>query len=122
MTNEDFWEDLDDLDLPPEPHSDVMGISNRTNRIKAKIYTPELYLSQKELAYSRLEKIEATEAERIAVVLAARAVITYRRDKSVKKTADEIITEVCEDQVRQVRLLNAVMPMARHLSARGATT
>lgn len=122
LDDQTFWDEMEEFgetdspELPPEPH--IEDVINKTRKFRA-----EMYLNQEELAYKRLEDLEATEAERIAVVLAARAVITYRRDGTVLVTADSIISEVCPNSIaRQIKLLNVVVPMARYLSARDATT
>lgn len=119
----DIFLDLeaDEEEIPPEPHTeDILATKN------CKV---EMSMNQQELVIARLEKLSATEAEQTACYLGALSVLEYEHTGTMKvvdnerktsrvKTAMAIIEEVCpQDTQRQVRLLNVVIPWARHLKA-----
>lgn len=78
-----------------------------------RIHRAELYLDQEELVKERVQKYNVTAEELEAVKKAAEAVHTYRRTKSVDKTAMDIMEELTDDVERQLKLLNIVIPLAR---------
>lgn len=64
--------------------------------------------------------MNATEAERHAALYGAMAVVEYREKGKVDKTAMDYVEEVIpgtsnEEIKRRVKLLNVIVPWARHL-------
>jgi len=102
---EDFTSFLDEDE--PEPWS------TRNTKYEKR---PEVSLNQAELAEKKLNDIRATQEEREAVEQAARSILEHQSTGSVAWSAMDWIDSVTTDQKRCVQLLNAALPLSRHLS------
>ena len=117
MRETPLWNWDVELDEPDEPYeSPEESPDSHAWHKDARKYRAELFLNQEELFNARLDKMNATEAERECALYGALAIIEYRRMGSTEKTADEYVTDLCPNDIkRQIQLFNVIIPWARHL-------
>ena len=118
MREKPLWDLLEEeLDEPDEPYETLEESPDSHAWHKdARKYRAELFLNQEELFNARLDKMNATEAERECCLYGALAIIEYRKMGTTPKTADEYVTEMCPGDIkRQIKLFNVIIPWARHL-------
>lgn len=122
-----FWDWAEDenydVGVPDEPYEvPEEAPDSHAWHPDARKHRAELYLNQEELYKTRLDRMNATDAERIAAEQGAYAVIEYRTNGKVAKTAMEYVEEVIpvadnKGIKRRVALCNVIVPWARHLQS-----